>query len=292
MMKGITICLKQWISEDDYRAITELQNICTQRKKLFMKLELELKFMLPKPNNTISLDYVNEFLCYSDDLLIGYLGIFNLGGDTAELTGMVHPHYRRRGVFTKLYQLAMEECSRRKFRNILLTCDRRSASGQAFLSFTGATRSFSEHIMELKEHLPYSNRNDITLRRASNMDTETIMRINYACFGMTGFTGIMPEKEAEMNRITYMIEQKSSVIGKIRTEIYGHNGTISGFGILPEYRGKGYGEQALKAAIDILCKKGITNIGLQVDAENKKAVCLYKSCGFVKESILDYFMPG
>lgn len=292
MIKDIKICLKQWINEDDYRAITELKNICTRKKELYLKLELELKLSLPKPDNIRSLYGMNEFMCYSKDLLIGYLGIFNLGGSTAELTGMVHPYYRRRGIFTRLYRLALEECRLRNFKRILWTCDRRSFSGQAFLQRIGTNLSFSEYIMKHKKQPAHSMEENISLRRASYLDMETIMRINYTCFGMTGYTGIMPEEEAEMNRITYMIEEKSRVIGKIRTEINGQDSIISGFGILPQYQGKGYGKQALKSAIDILVKKGITNIGLQVATENKKAIRLYKSCGFVKESILDYYLPA
>ena len=86
-----------------------------------------------------------------------------------------------------------------------------------------------------------------------------------------------------------MITLKSKVIGKIRTEIFGDEGFISGFGILPGYRGKGYGKQALKATVGILSKKGIRNVALEVDTQNKNALNLYKSCGFAEESATDYY---
>jgi ribosomal protein S18 acetylase RimI-like enzyme len=285
----LSIWLKQTINENDYRAINELKRICTRKEKLFLKLELDFKLSLPKSDQMGTIDYINEFFCYSGDLLIGYLGSFNLGGNTAELTGMVHPFYRRRGIFTRLYSLALEECRRREIKRVLLVCDNRSSTGMAFLRSIGAVYSFSEYEMSLQKSNPLEEKLDITLRRANNSDAEAIARINYICFGVAGYIGSTPEEEAERNRITYMIERNRKVVGKIRTEIRQGQGFISGFAIYPEYRGRGYGRQALKAALHILDKKDIHNVTLEVNAQNKKALHLYKSCGFIEESAIDYF---
>ena len=288
-MGEIAICLKQSISKADYKKIKELKDICTRKEKLFLKLELDFKLKLPRPQNMESLKYVNEFFCYAGRTLIGYLGIFNLGGDTGELTGMVHPLYRRKRIFSRLYHLAFEECRRRNFTKILLVCDNRSSSGLAFIRSVGAVYSFSEYEMRMQGNVISTENYDIVLRKATDSDAEEIATINYTCFGVIGYLGAMPEEEEKVNRITYMITLKSKVIGKIRTEIFGDEGFISGFGILPGYRGKGYGKQALKATVGILSKKGIRNVALEVDTQNKNALNLYKSCGFAEESATDYY---
>ncbi|WP_367114841.1 GNAT family N-acetyltransferase [Clostridium sp.] len=53
---------------------------------------------------------MNEFLYYIDGVLIAYLGISSFGGNNGEINGMTHPDFRRNGLFTKLFQLAIEEC--------------------------------------------------------------------------------------------------------------------------------------------------------------------------------------
>ena len=298
-MEKMKFYRKHSLHTKDVQSIRELKEICTQREHLFFKLELDLKMNFPRTKNRRYGKSYNEFFCRTDGMLVGYLGIFNLGGDAAELTGMVHPRYRRRKIFTRLYGLADKECRKRKFTEILLVCDHRSFSGLAFLRSIGAARSFSE--FEMKRQIPadipgfetnaqtYSSAPAVSLQKACNSDAATVARINYSCFGITGDIGMLPEEEEERNRITYLIKLPSRTIGKIRMEQYGERGFVSGFGILPDYQGKGYGKQALQAALEILDRKGIKNITLEVNRDNKHALRLYESCGFRKESLTDYY---
>ena len=51
--------------------------------------------------------------------------------------------------------------------------------------------------------------------------------------------------------------------------------------LLPEWRGKGYGKQALDVINQQLALEGITETGLRVAANNSRAKKLYESLGFV-----------
>ncbi len=288
-MNEITICLKQYLDENDCRKINELKEICTADEDIFLKLELGFKLNMSQLSSERAFEAVNEFFCYSGNTLIGYLGIFSSGRETAELTGMVHPLHRRKGVFKRLYNLAKEECIRRNFRRLLLVCDNRSSSGLAFIEAVGAAYAFSEYEMKYDDNYVSEEAKDIVLRKAKNSDVEEIERQNCIYFGDVSGTAVVPEEEEKRNRITYMIELDSVIIGKIRIEESCSEGFISGFGILPEHRNKGYGRQALKAALCIINKKNIHNAALEVAAQNKNALNLYKSCGFVEESVTDYY---
>lgn len=288
-MNNVTICLKQYLNEEDCRKIEELKNACTFKEDIFLKLELDFKLNMHRVHGDEPFQYANEFLYYSGEMLIGYLGIFSFGGDKGELTGMVHPDFRRRGIFKRLHSLALEECRRRGFNEILLVCDRESSSGLSFIQSTKALYSFSEYEMRLCDNRVSEAEKDIVLRKSTNLDAEEIARLNNICFGDTSGTLIMPEEEQKRNRITYMIEQDLKTIGKIRVDISPEEGYISGFAIFPEYRGKGYGKQALKGALCILNKSGSHNVTLEVAVQNKNALNLYKSCGFVEESVMDYY---
>lgn len=283
------VCLKQYINEDDYRKLNELKDICTGDDKIFLKAELEYKISMGKTHTGESLKNINEFFYYSGETLAGYLGICSFSGDTAELTGMVHPRYRRAGIFTRLVSMAVEECRRRKFGRILLVCDRASYSGIEFIKSQGVPYSFSEYEMYLEGNSEPEGGDSIVLRKAVNSDMGEIARQDYVYFGDSIRKTPLPEEEEKRNRITYMVELGSKVRGKIRLDIDSGEGFICGFGILPEYRNQGYGRQSLKAALYILNKKNIHNVGLEVAAQNKNALSLYKSCGFEEKSVTDYY---
>ncbi len=70
---------------------------------------------------------------------------------------MVHPAYRRKGIFTILFQAALEECQHRTISHILLIVEHTSTSGQAFAKKLATTYDHSEYKMVLNEaRLPTS----------------------------------------------------------------------------------------------------------------------------------------
>ena len=62
-----------------------------------------------------------------------------------------------------------------------------------------------------------------------------------------------------------------------------HCGAL-GMGVLPSHRGQGIGKRLLQACIDKAWRKGLTRIELEARADNKTAIRLYESQGFVHEA--------
>jgi RimJ/RimL family protein N-acetyltransferase len=58
-----------------------------------------------------------------------------------------------------------------------------------------------------------------------------------------------------------------------------------GMGLLPEYRGKGIGEQLLRACIEKAWQSGLTRIELEVRHDNGRAIMLYDKLGFAREGM-------
>ncbi len=144
--------------------------------------------------------------------------------------------------------------------------------------------------MKINELKKICNEEDIFLKL--ELDYKILMRKDKEeSFEYTNefFYTIMPEDSEKVNIITYMIELDSRIIGKIRVELNGKKGLICGFRILPEYRNQGYGKQALKSVLNILYENKIYDISLEVETKNKNALKLYKSYGFVEESVTDYY---
>ena len=150
------IVRKQYLSDADYAQISALQCICEETEGIALKLELDYKLADAQNRQEIINDpTVNEFMCYHEDALIAYLGICGFGEQTVplELTGMVHPDYRRRGLFLTLSEMALAECRRRNTRLTLGLCDRKSETGQAMLQKLSNMLHHAEYEMVLKENL-------------------------------------------------------------------------------------------------------------------------------------------
>jgi ribosomal protein S18 acetylase RimI-like enzyme len=303
------IKLKGNIVAEDYDLINQLQERCIEVDGTALKLELDYKIGVGPEKNS-GIQNINEFMYFDGEKLIGYLGICSFGGPR-EVNGMVDPDYRRQGVFTKLFELVLAEWKRRDTGSMLLLGDRKSESGQKFIAGTGAQYKHSEYEMYLKEDAPISTQHQfsgITFRKATNADANEIARQNAIYFNdeydENDFEEteqdnqeiidqteemILPEEEEKRGMTSYLVEKDGQIIGKVNLQLTSKLGAIFGLGVLPEHRRKGYGRALLLMAIEKLKEANAQEIMLQVAAENSNALNLYKSCGFVETSTMDYF---
>jgi len=283
-----TIKLKQYISEREHKEINQLEVICKLKDKTNLKLELDYKISV-STNVYIGLKKINEYLYYVEDVLVAYLGISSFGGNNGEINGMTHPDFRRKGLFTKLFELATEECPKRNFNNILLLSDGKSRSGASFIKAVCGDYDFSEYRMKLLNKTTLENINSISLRKAEKLDRREIARQNAIFFYGLEEGDSFPEEEEIINVITYMVELKKAIIGKIKIEYSDNSAFICGFGILPEFRGKGYGKEALSKVLCIINEENINDVELDVECKNNTALNLYKVCGFKEISVMNYY---
>jgi ribosomal protein S18 acetylase RimI-like enzyme len=63
-----------------------------------------------------------------------------------------------------------------------------------------------------------------------------------------------------------------------------HTGSV-GMGLLPEYRGRGLGEQLLKACLERARASGVTRVELEVRSDNESGLRLYRRVGFKVEGL-------
>jgi GNAT superfamily N-acetyltransferase len=286
-IKNPSIKLKEELMQKDYDDINYLRELCINVDDVSLKLELEYK--VDKSKNKHLKD-INEFMYYDDDLLIGYIGICDFGGDNLEANGMVHPDYRINGVFTKLFSLVKDEWNKRYKKSMLLLSDNNSISGLRFIKKECCIYDHSEYEMLLKNNFIQEKRvSDIKLKIATADDAKEISYQNSIYFGIeyNGESFAFPE-EGEKSFI-YLAMVDNTIIGKVHLEINKGIGGIYGLGVLTKYRSKGYGRQILIMAIEKLKEKNSNEIILQVEVKNSNALNLYKSCGFEETSIMDYY---
>lgn len=290
-MKNPYIKLKEKINKADYDDISRLQEICLEADKTALKLELDYKLNRSMAVNEEA-GSINEFMYYDEDRLVGYVGIGRFGGAAMEVNGMVHPDYRRRGVFKKLFSLVKDEWRRGELPEMLLLCDAAAAPGHGFIETAGAVYHHSEYEMYLRgSETGNAVSARLLLRKAGNGDAREISRQNSIYFDMdlAEVDEILPEEEEKCGMHIYMAELEGKIIGKIHLETGGSVYGIYGLGVLPEYRGQGYGREILIDGIKILKSMGDKEIMLQVYATNRNALELYRSCGFEETSTMEYY---
>ncbi|WP_160688004.1 GNAT family N-acetyltransferase [Clostridium sp. C2-6-12] len=281
------ICLKEYIDEKDYSEIKSLYELCTSQDNVNLKLGLNYKLDTPKkPDGAIK--NINEFFYYVDGILIGYIGISCFGRNIGELNGMIHPKWRRKRIFNKLFELAAEECVKRKFYKILLLSDGKSNSGGDFIKAVGGKYDFSEYRMRRESKISPERIEVISLRKAGKSDGKEIARQNSIYFNDEKEEDSFKEDES-MTESSYIIEFEGDTIGKINIEFSEDYAFICGFGILPDFRGKGYGKAALKEALHLINEKNIYTVELDVECKNNTALNLYKDCEFEEQSIMNYY---
>jgi ribosomal protein S18 acetylase RimI-like enzyme len=299
---------------DELAQARQLLDICNTYEGLYLKLDVEmLRSRLGKETN--------DFLYYEDGKLVGLLAMDEFGDEERELTGMVHPEHRRKGIFSALFAAAKEEAKSRGTERLILVCERFSHSGQGFVAAIGAAYDFSEHKMVLKDFKVgtrsiESSIDRITLRKAGSEDVETLSLISAASFGqfVEGTKRHILEN-MQMPRVQYYLgmlgnvdpfladvsrgERSEEAVGCLNLFEAEREYGIYAFAVLPQYRRRGFGRQMLEQIIkevharnvcfDVSRDERSLDIALEVETQNENAIRLYRSCGFVEVTTYGYY---
>jgi ribosomal protein S18 acetylase RimI-like enzyme len=270
------------LTKEKLYEIKALQEICEKEGRLQLKLNFDML-------ESRSGNRKEDFFYYEDGKLVGFLGSYYFG-NKVEICGMVHPNYRRRGIFSKLLEDALEEAEKREARTILLNAPTESESAKQFLKRIPCSLSMVEYQMKWQK-TELSEDPSVTVRPSySDEDLEAEIQLDVQCFGLN-------EKEARQYKqetkdhdsdLRLIIEAVGRIAGKIRLSEMNGEAWIYGFSIFPELQGKGIGRKALSKVVKMEDQKGLS-IFLEVEAKNAHALKLYESCGFISYHSQDYY---
>src|SRR5579863_5625406 len=164
------ITRQRW-TKDELAEAEALIATCNVYEDLHIKLAHSL--LRSRPGNVN-----DDFLYYEDGKLVGLLALDDIPKEDREMTGLVHPDYRRRGIFTELLTMAKAEGKLRGIKRLVIVCERFSRSGIAFVEAVGAQYDSSEHLMHLQD---FQARNAyqplLTLTQATPDDIHDIAHI-------------------------------------------------------------------------------------------------------------------
>ncbi|WHY86792.1 GNAT family N-acetyltransferase [Neobacillus novalis] len=262
--------------------IKVLQEVCENEGGFELKLNFEML------KNRVE-NKTEDFFHYEDGRLVGFLGSYGFG-IKVELCGMVHPEYRRRGIFSRLLEMGIEEAKNQNIETILLNAPTESQTAKEFLKTIPCKFSVAEYQMKWQK-TELTEDPEVTLRPSiSTDDREAEIQLEVSGFGFS-------EEEAREYHQTireidsdqrFIIEANGKTAGKMRVSEKNGEAWIYGFAIFPELRGKGIGRKTLSKVVKMADQKGLS-IFLEVEAKNAHALGLYESCGFRSYHSQDYY---
>jgi ribosomal protein S18 acetylase RimI-like enzyme len=282
------VIARQQMDENELAKVRELEAVCNGQEGLTLKLNWGMLRERASGSGGI-----NDFLCCGkDEKLVGFLALYGFGRSEMEVSGMVRPEFRQKGVFSLMLEKAGEECKQRDIKSFLFICERRSASGSAFIKARGASFDHSEHWMERPgsmEPIPLSS--PVELREAVPGDYERLAGLDSICFDipLEESRNFYTSQSFLSSEQLFVVELDGSDIGMVKLHKEDDSVFIFGFGIQPEFRGKGYGRAALARAVNRALDSRPSLVALEVDCVNDTALNLYKSCGFQTVTTYDYY---
>jgi ribosomal protein S18 acetylase RimI-like enzyme len=246
------------------------------------RLKLEWGVLRNRPD-----DEVRDLLWWEGGQLLGFLGIYGFRPGRFEITGMVAPEARRRGIGRALFAAALPILKADGGDQLLMVVPRPSLAGGELARSLGMTYEHSEHALRLPARPAAAPADpELGLRQADTTDLPALSRLYEDGFG----DGEVDESRLNGERSrTLMITHGGETIGTIALAQEGARGAIYGFVVDSSRRGRGIGRQALRNACHELFDAGTDHVDLEVEVDNEGALGLYTKVGFEPVATDDYY---
>src|SRR4029077_20174822 len=139
LVVGWNVTERARLGGGDRSSVDRLRRACEAAEPLDLKIELDESDHFDRPMHVLA-DAGGE--------VIGYAGV--TADDDAEVCGMVHPSWRRRGVGTALLGGVCGAATRLGRESILVICEEAGRAGLAWMRAIGATLESTERRMVLR----------------------------------------------------------------------------------------------------------------------------------------------
>jgi ribosomal protein S18 acetylase RimI-like enzyme len=238
-------------------------------------------------------DTVEDLLWWDGERLLGYLGIYSFSAPNVELTGMVHPQARRRGIATALLDAALPLVKERGYARTLLVTPRTPTAARELALSRGAVPDHSEYAMQLTgEPADGPTNPQITVRSMTVEDTPAVDALLVAAFPWHQPNPTDPVAASRLSHHrddTLVIELNGSTVGSVRLTRDGDTADVSGFTVHPDHQGRGIGRDVLRRISHQALTEGAARVHLEVAVDNDRALGLYTSLGFAPIATEDYY---
>ncbi|MCR5324497.1 MAG: GNAT family N-acetyltransferase [Lachnospiraceae bacterium] len=264
-------------------ALLALNDTCRDHDGTFSGVELEAGY---KPDR----HFRSFFLYYEGKRLIGELFLFLSDVSTAEITAIVDPCCRKRGIFTKLLRAAEEELDKYGIEVRYFVVEPECEEAKKVAEHLQLKTEYSELVMELATEevgkILYKNE----MNGNSSDDHHKTCKVDFGNF-LSGEKLINERIDVEDDTFTSNIESSDGTgsIGTVHACITGDSAFIYDVMVDEAYRRQGFGRRLVSGLIERIREEmPDKKIKLQVSSNNVPAVELYRKLGFETVSSITF----
>ncbi|WP_410768493.1 GNAT family N-acetyltransferase [Fontibacillus sp. BL9] len=269
----------------NWEEVKQLQKECETHENINLKLNWDT---LKSRKEHEKMDLAE----YRDGKLVAFLAKYDFGS-SIEICGMVHPDYRKQGIFTSLLHKGMDPETVSKYSRILLNAPASSTSAKLFLESAPFAYDSSEYQMKYDKHSDSMNpvRSDIQFRGAGPEDVPFLAGMDLDGFGIDAEESKEYYQTTDPGQISEyeILLLNGTPVGKVRVSRDNNEAWIYGFVVSSSYRGQGIGAAVLRQIVERETAAG-HEVWLEVALDNPNAMKLYEATGFQVIRAQDYYL--
>lgn len=274
------------LSENQKNQIIDLIRICHRHDNTYSDIYLSNEFNFDK-------DMPAFFLAYIGEKLVGFLSNYADEVDDVEISLIVHPEYRRRGIAKQLIKVFEKETKGYNLKQIYYhTEDNFINSNPSLMIELGLEKDQDGDVLLGR------NREKFTIelnplwevKKATLEDVEAIAAFQSKSFDMPLEVAIRYAKEPieGEGKDIFILKEEGIVISSCTIDYSYSSNFIYGFATIEEKRGKGAGSYLLKTVLNDLIDENEEDFQIMVEEKNFGAFRLYEKLGFKKLAKIIY----
>ncbi|KTD22483.1 GNAT family N-acetyltransferase [Legionella israelensis] len=229
-------------------------------------------------------------LYYQDAELIGFISVFFFYEDCCEVSLLVDPAQRRKGLGRQLLQSVLPILQAQPIKTLIFSSPHQT--NEEWLMARGFEYQLSEYHMERRSLQPVLvPQRLLSFKNASPQDISALCLVDKACFPkdpakmLARFHSLFNDRDYQLI-LAYLDNEP---IGKAHIRWQAKGATFSDIGILPPLQGQGFGTGLIAHCINLALAEGKPNLDLDVEIKNTKALKLYTRLGFKTQNACDYW---
>ena len=243
------------------------------------------------------LNYIKEMPCWLietvDEQIVALCHIFAVNTFEAELSIVVAPMHRHKGIGKALVNSAKHLLKEYGYKRVLYVCDDNSISGTAFVDTFLSRHDHTEYTLTYNKTDDHPRATRLLVTKAYERDLDSIIHINVDAFEDDY------EVASQFITSTFNSPTRTAYIGQLNykpicTLMLGNEAgvySINGVAVLKAFQGQGYAKELIQ---DVLY--GLRNedqdIIIEVDSTNTPAYHLYKKLNFKESQVIAYYVEA
>jgi ribosomal protein S18 acetylase RimI-like enzyme len=231
-----------------------------------------------------------SLLYYEQQQLIGFLSAYFFYEDAVEISLLVDPSYRKKGIAKQLLTNILPLIQFQNYFKLIFSTP--SHLNNKWLLASGYRYLHSEYYMERADLTPVLSYNSgLTFKTATIENIPELCALDELCFPQRHgdsperFDHILDNRDYEV----ILACHNKTLIGKAHMRWQDAGATLSDIAIHPKQQGKGLGTALIAYCINHALSEGKPLLNLDVETHNKRALNLYTRLGFAVHNACDFW---